>query len=107
MHGVGSDAVGGELDGCGLGEDADGALGGVVHRAGVVCGDDAELGGDVDDGAAACRLHLGDGRLRAEEDALGVDVHDKFPVFDRSVFDQAADASDAGVVDEDMQRTEA
>ena len=27
-------------------------------------------------------LHLGDGRLRAEEDALGVDVHDKIPVFD-------------------------
>ncbi len=107
MYGVGADVVGRVLDCGGLGQYANSALGCVIFRAGVVGGDDAELGGYVDDGAAASLSHFGNGCLRSKEDALSVDVHDALPVLDGRVFDRASGASDAGVVDENVQRAEA
>ena len=97
-----ADVVAGIFNGGGLGEDADGALGGIV--GGITHGDHARDGGDVDDGAAAGRFHVGDDGLRAEEDALGVDGHYLVPgllggFLERVSFD------DAGVVYEDVDLT--
>ena len=61
----------------------------------------AGYGGDVDDGAAAGFTHFGDDGFRAEEYALGVDVHKAIPVFDAGVV-ACRPNGDAGVVDEDV-----
>ena len=105
VDGVAADVVLGVVDGDGLGEDADGALGGLVGGMAGVGADDAELGGDVDDGAAAGVLHGGDGGDGAEVDAGGVDVHDGVPGLLGEVAEPGGTA-DAGVVDEDIQFAE-
>ena len=79
----------------------------MILRAGIISGYDAELGGYVDDGAAACFPHFRDGCFRAEEDALAVDVHYAVPVLNGCVLDQTASTADPSVVDEDVQRAEA
>ena len=103
VDGVDADVVAGEFYCGGLGEDADGAFGGVV--GGVALGDHAGDGGDVDDGAAAGSAHVGDDGFGAEEDAFGVDGHDSIPGFFGGFFEVVA-LDDAGVVDEDVDFAE-
>ena len=102
MNGVGPDTVLRVLDGRGLGEETHRALGRLVLRARVVRAHEAELGRDVDDGAATGPSHGGDHRARAEKDAGGVDGHDPLPVGEGGVLDPVAPA-DARVVDEDIE----
>src|SRR5262245_12824586 len=106
MHRVRADALARVLHGRGLRQQADGALGGLVLRAAVVGADQAELGRDVDDRSAAGPAHGRDRGLRAEEYALGIDVHRARPVLHRRVLD-AAPAADPRVVDQDVESPEA
>src|SRR5262245_9747976 len=106
MHRVRADALARVLHGGGLRQEADGALGGLVLRAAVIGADQAELRRDVDDRSAAGPAHGRDRGLRAEEYALGVDVHRARPVLDRRVLDPAP-AADPRVVDQDVESPEA
>ena len=95
MHRVHADPVRRVLDRGGLGEDAHGALRGVIGRVRMRA-DDAADRGDVDDGAAACALHRRDGGLGAEEDAGRVDLHDLVPLLERLI-GQPRSGGDAGL----------
>src|SRR5262245_2898274 len=106
MHRVRADALARVLHGRGLRQQADGALGGLVLRATVIGADQAELGRDVDDRSAAGPAHGRDRGLRAEEYALGIDVHRARPVLHRRVLDPAP-AADPRVVDQDVESPEA
>ena len=90
-----------------LGEDPDGALAGGVRGLLVERLADAGHRRDVHDRAAAGPAHRGDGVLRAEEDAAGVDRHHAVPLLDRAILDRDARDDDRGVVDQDVQLAEA
>src|SRR5947207_2180368 len=106
MHRVHPDALPGVLHRGELRQQSDRALRRLVLRAAVVHADEAELRRDVDDRSTAGAPERRDGRLRAEEDALGVHVHHAIPVRLRRVLEPAGPA-DARVVDEHVQLSEA
>ena len=79
MHRVDPDPVPGVLHRGRLGHEAHRALRGVVGHVDLVLADESRDRRDVHDRAAADLLHGGDGVLHAEEDALGVHVHEGVP----------------------------
>src|SRR5262249_39792822 len=106
MDRVAADALARVLERGQLGQETDGALGGLVGRAALWHAHEPELRGDVDDGAAARASHGGDGAPGPEEHALGVDAHHAAPRLDRGVLDPAR-AADPRVVHEDVEPAEA
>ena len=104
QHGVGLDVVGGPGDRAGAGELHDAALARGVGRreAGA---EDRHHRADIDDLAAACRLHRGVDRLRAQERAGEVGLDDAVPFLEIERVRRLADV-DAGVVDENVDPAE-
>ena len=104
--GIDGDVVAGELLAERLGQRDHAGLGGrVVGGVGVafLAGDR----GDVDDAPVVLRDHAGHDRARADEGAVEVDAHHLAPFLDLGLPGLGVDAGDAGVVDEDIDASEA
>ena len=96
---------GGVLHGGQLGQQPYRALGCLVLRTRSLHRHQPKLGRDVDDRAASGFEHRADRNLRAEEHALGVDIHHAVPVGLRGLVYESP-PTDSGVVDENVQTAE-
>jgi hypothetical protein len=105
MHCAGANAVaadtGSVVDGDLARHGDDGTFGSAVGKA-FLDGHEPGNGGNVDD-IAALRQQGGHGFAGDQEDAADIDGHQALKVFEGGFFD-AADKSDAGIIDQHIQR---